>query len=525
MDIEQSYKSFVNIEHRKQFGQFYTHANISDFMIKWVLEKNPKSLYDPAFGMGAFFFASERFGFKGKFIGSEIDEKSYNFFKRKISSNRLNLINEDYFSSWGKKYDSIICNPPYFKFQNFLNKDFVLSHLAALVGEKISGYINVASAFLLKSIFELNEGGRLAYIMPFEFLNTGYGVLIKKVLLSNGKIHNIIQVLDESDVFSEVTTTVCIIQFEKTKETSNCISFSMAHNITNINNPVINSYKIDDINPKVKWLSYFRNRKSLPEISDDFVPLSEYGNFKRGIATGANEFFTLNKSKIKKIGLNDNEYRYCITKSNQIKSSFFTDDDLFNLENNDVPVFIFSPSIPTIQEHGKWIQPNLFFDNEKCGLSVCAQKYIQEGERNGYDKRYLTRGRKVWYSLEKRNPAPILFSVFSRGEYKIIRNKTSALYLTCYHGFVPSSDSIQYIDKLFIFLKSKIGKKMIAMNERKYGNNLNKFEPNDLNDIKVPQKRKLDLLSDFSVKREMNNLLVMGRISDFGNQEIENIFH
>ena len=79
---------------------------------------------------------------------------------------------------------------------------------------RLSGYTNIASAFLLKSLSELSSAGRLAYIMPLEFLNTGYGKLVKARLIQGGHLVAIISLDCEKDVFPDVITSVGIVLYD-----------------------------------------------------------------------------------------------------------------------------------------------------------------------------------------------------------------------------------------------------------------------------------------------------------------------
>ncbi|MBP5200967.1 MAG: N-6 DNA methylase [Schwartzia sp.] len=466
--LEHAYYSSTDMRHIKSYGQFYTLDKVADFMTDWILQDNASCIYDPAFGMGAFYFSSKSNGFEGKFIANEYDVNSYNFFVKNCIFDDLTLRNVDYFSQWGQteKYDAIICNPPYLRFQNISNRHEIISNLSAMIREKLSGYTNMASAFLIKSIFELNEGGRLAYIMPSEFLNAGYGKQIKEYMLKHGSIENIIQINDEKGAFDSVITTVCIIFFIKNKKSSS-VCFSKIKSIENMDYEKCSSIQISDLKVNEKWQIHFENIEMSPRKG--FVPLSYYGKFKRGIATGVNEFFALTKQEIDELGLLDTEYLPCIIKSNQIKGAFFERDVLNDIIQKDEKAFIL----------------NLPKNREK--LSKGANAYVQYGESCGYDERYLTRHRMPWFSIEKRTPSPLLFGVFSRDRFKIIRNRTNAVNLTCYHGFQfhkPSFNCV--IDKLFVYLKSNLAKEMINQHKRIYGKNLTKFEPNDLSNILVP---------------------------------------
>lgn len=491
----------VTMNHIKKFGQIYTNSNVAKFMVDWLMSKNPSEIFDPAFGMGEFYYQSLKSKFKGKFKAKEIDVKSYNFFLKHSNTKQLSLLNEDYFNIWSNNYECIVCNPPYLKFQNIENRDYIFSCLKNYLGIKVSGYTNMASAFLLKSIYELNFNGCLAYIMPSEFLNSGYGKIVKQYLLDNGSIENIIQIQDEQGAFNSVITTVCIILFVKNK-CNNTIKFSKITNVSKISVELVNEISIKNITANEKWQKYFEPLIDFRHTG--FIPLSSYGKFKRGIATGANEFFILDANSVKKHNFDKSEVTLCVTRSNQIKHSIFNDNMLEKLIYDNENIYILDVS------------------DKKELLSSFVQQYIQMGENAGYNQRYLTKTRPIWYALEKRNPSPILFGVFSRGEIKIIRNYTKAVNLTCYHGFEPKDFvTNDIIDKLFLYLKSNVAKESFNINKRVYGNNLTKFEPNDISKTLVPNIEQLSKISSEFTKEQIQYVLKYDKLS----MECEELFY
>lgn len=499
------YYQAVNKSHIKKYCQIYTNTKIADFMIDWLMKSSPTCIYDPAFGMGAFYYAAKKKGFNGIFRGSEIDTISFNYFHLHVKkTKKLLVLNEDYFDTWSKNsFPCIVCNPPYSKFQNISNRKIIFQKLQTLLGIKISGFTNLASAFLMKAVYELADNGRLAFLMPSEFLNTGYGEKVKEYLLNNGSIDNIIQIEDEKGSFNSVTTTVCIVLFIKNKSKQS-ITFSKINDISNIKVVFCNTIKLQDISIKEKWQKYFEKEKHIISNSN-FVPLSFYGKFVRGIATGANEFFILNSQNIKKYKLSNDEVSICITKSNQIKTSILDNQTIVDKINKNDNIFIL----------------NL---NNKTNLSQQVKTYIEYGELQGYHQRYLTKNRKPWYLIENRNPSPILFGVFTREKLKIIRNYTNAKNLTCFHGFnLKQNFASDIIDKLFIYLKSKRAENTLISNRRIYGNNLTKFEPNDLNSMLVPTLSMFNKFEQRFVKREMKHILLHNCLSEEGNKYIDTL--
>lgn len=137
------------------------------------------------------------------------------------------------------------------------------------------------------------------------------------------------------------------------------------------------------------------------------------------------------------------------------------------------------------------------------------------GENLGYDRRYITRRRRPWYGLERREPFPILVGVFSRGGYKIARNETQALNLTCFHGFRPNAMGARYVDSLFLYLSSAVGRKIVSLSARMYGDSLSKFEPNDLNAALAPSPRTLEDLPPERVAEALERMRDTGAVAEY----------
>lgn len=159
---------------KKELGQFYTDEMIAGIMVDWVIENNPDNILDPAVGSGVFMEVLEKRKKNIDKFGCEIDPNVIkDFFQKKIKSNVLigDYLRQDY----SFKFDAIICNPPYNRFQNIPCRTQYLADFEKKYKIKLSGYSNLYMYFLIKSINELSENGRCCYIVPYEFLNTGYG--------------------------------------------------------------------------------------------------------------------------------------------------------------------------------------------------------------------------------------------------------------------------------------------------------------------------------------------------------------
>ena len=72
--------------------------------------------------------------------------------------------------------------------------------------------------------------------------------------------------------------------------------------------------------------------------------------------------------------------------------------------------------------------------------------------------------------------------------------------LTSFHCFYPNMFGELRVNALFLYLFSDIGHRILASSIRKYGNNLDKFEPNDLNEAIVPSEAFLDSIPSAKIE-------------------------
>ena len=458
MTLEQKYISSTSLDHRKKYAQFFTPEKIAEFMCQWVLQGKQKThVLEPAYGLGIF----SRILTQNTTLPVDAYEIDGQIFASAVVAcpNGVNLRNEDYFASdWNAKYDAIICNPPYLKFHDYNNATYipdVNSHL----GTKLNGFTNLYTLFLLKSIAQLQEGGRLAYIIPSEFLNSDYGVEVKRALIESNTLHHIIVIDFTECAFDDALTTACILLCERTTG-SISVRFSLVNNLEELNTCLSEyvEYNTSELDVNIKWKSYYEEGNSCKYIH--LVPFSKFAKVSRGIATGANDFFTFKPSKANDYDIPEECLMPCICKAVDAPQTFFTQNEFIKLVNGDKTVYLFNGSTAP--------------DNKS------VLRYIHLGEESGINKRYLTASRSPWYAVENRPPAPIWVSVFNRSGLRFIRNEANIYNLTTFHCVYPKNTGVD-VEVLFAYLITDVAKEIFLDNSRQYGNGLVKFEPNDLN--------------------------------------------
>lgn len=471
MMTEKEYAGVVGLEHRKRFAQFFTPEVIADFMARWVLGGRKKAdVLEPAFGLGAFSRSLFKQNPKVRVVGYEADATIYNYAAENVAQagSDVLLYNEDYLrASWEDKYDGIICNPPYLKFHDYDNASLV-PLVNGQLGIRLNGFTNLYTLFLLKSISQLRDGGRMAYIVPSEFLNSDYGVEVKRALLRSGVLRHVVVVDFTQCAFDDALTTACILLCHKGGSLSE-VRFSHVSDVGQLQASLADysAWAADQLKPETKWKQYYEGA-----CSADYrhlVPFSTFAKVSRGIATGANDYFTFRESKKELYGIPERCLMRCVCHSTDVHGLFFTDDDFQRLSHSDKVVYLFNGRADVEDEH--------------------VREYISLGEETGADKRYLTASRKPWYAIENRKPSPIWVSVFNRKGLRFVRNIAGVSNLTTFHCVYDAG--VVDIDVLFGYLVTNVAKEIFMDNSRQYGNGLVKFEPNDLNKGKAVDLRLL----------------------------------
>ncbi|HEY5534143.1 MAG TPA: DNA methyltransferase [Ignavibacteria bacterium] len=111
-------------------------------------------------------------------------------------------------------FDAIVGNPPYVNIENLddITKNYYFNNYNTCVGRT-----DIYIVFIEKALKLLNKNGLLSYIIPFAFTNQVYGTLLRKYIIQNYKINEIV---DTSDyfIFDSANVKNIIISIEKLKK-------------------------------------------------------------------------------------------------------------------------------------------------------------------------------------------------------------------------------------------------------------------------------------------------------------------
>lgn len=175
----------------KNLGQVFTPKQIVKTLIS--LRKNFGTCLEPSCGNGAILRHIENC------IGIEIDTDYKND----------NILNIDFFDySISNKFDTIIGNPPFVKFQN------IETNTKNIINSDLLNSANLYMYFIEKCIYHLSEFGELIFIVPREFLKATSCKKLNQFIYDNGTITDYID-FGDNILFKGYSPNCVIFRFQK----------------------------------------------------------------------------------------------------------------------------------------------------------------------------------------------------------------------------------------------------------------------------------------------------------------------
>lgn len=457
-------------EQRYEIGQFFTPAPIAELMADAVREIEPETVLDPGVGGGVLLRAV---GEGPRLFGLDIDAVAAKLAAASMSGEH-EILAGDFLDAkrWPlseASFDAVIANPPYVRHHNLSTEHKLLArHYSARFGFKVSSLSGSYVYFFLEALLRLNDGGRLAFITPTEFLDVRYGQAVKEALLDHCEIDEIVVMEMDELAFEGVLTTSAITI--ATRHRSPSRRFRLVEG--KLNGSIEKGREIQlaaEIAPaKLPWTPLLPSRaeRIAPLLQGRTARLGDYCKVRRGIATGDNSFFVMTRAEVERW---------------EIEQRFL------------VPVVLGSKDLPQqgsldADFHASRIAEGarglLFFchDQIEALRGTNALRYIEHGLELGLHKRFNCRARTPWYGVEPVPPADFFATYMSRSRARIVRNlagarcMTSLLNVWARPGVDPESLRQSLEDSTNAQLLREFG--------RTYGGGLAKIEPGDL--VRLP---------------------------------------
>jgi hypothetical protein len=190
-------------------------------IVKQAVSKCVKNLANWTGGSESFSVINNNVGFGNSLIGFCGDDSTPKQpdlkFKQMLESTGLEITDKELKKSnpfhWDENFpeimkgeergfDIIIGNPPYGNILSFTEREIIGKIYPYCVGGSRSGTWNSAAHFVVRAQMLLRKGGQLGFLLPNSILRVGQFSKIRKFLLNNMTLHEIV---DEGSPFPDVT--------------------------------------------------------------------------------------------------------------------------------------------------------------------------------------------------------------------------------------------------------------------------------------------------------------------------------
>lgn len=470
-------------------GQYFTPANIAEYMANEVVSATPSScsVLDPCIGENIFFSFLD---FNSMNLqGVEIDEtliknETHTFFNK---PNRNLIVGDFIDQKFDQKFDAVIMNPPYTRQEKIsLATKKKLQTINGTAGIKLSAKANLYVYFLLKGLLLLKNNGLLVAITYDSWLYSSFGANFKRYLVDN---HNLEQIIHfKNDAFNgvDVGATILVIQkggttnFTKYAEYESANNFSLSSMATKTTGRIIRQGKnfsieeasADDPIYTQGFIVGARNKASVFHslTPDDLLNLNDSTLSKHSIKFPSSHFVTLDTLSDRLLwrGTSSPANKYFLFKHNKEGLSPIlkkTPQDTYSMILKDaVYALAVSPENITSEIHEQ--------------LEQIKQELLETGSDSLKEK---IKNDPYWYKFPLKPGGEILFNYYFRNNPRFILNEDNIATMGNYYNI--SCPSTMY--ETLALLNSSLTRCALLRYSKSQGRGLRKIQLYKFNQIPV----------------------------------------
>jgi len=467
---------------RKARGAFFTPDELARFIAEWAIRTPDDRVFEPSAGDAAFLVRAVgrlrglagRPDWRPTVDGVEIHPDSALAGGRRVrdSGGEPRIAQDDFFLVHpDPRYDCVIGNPPFIRFQDFTGPARDRARQAAQrAGVALTALASSWAAFTVHSAMFLTRGGRLGLVLPAELLSVNYAAPVRRFLLDH--FSTVELVLFDERVFPEAEADVVLlladgyragpaeqVVIRRARDAADLASANRGNAWT----PVDRSGK---------WTGGLVAPGAEDCIrsllgTDRFGPLQTWGDTTLGIVTGNNGYFTLSRRQVRRLGLRPDELlTLSPAGSSHLRGLEFDDETLARLGREGKAVHLFHPG---------------------SRPSTAAERYIADGYQAGVADAYKCRVRKVWYQVPIVPPADLLLTCMNADTPRLTTNSARAHHLNSVHG-VYLRPAVAEIGRELLPLASLNSVTLLHAEivGRSYGGGILKMEPREADGWAVP---------------------------------------
>ncbi|MBE7468254.1 MAG: class I SAM-dependent methyltransferase [Anaerolineae bacterium] len=487
---------------RKLRGGYYTPLELACFLIKWGLRDDTMRILEPSCGDGNFIMALLQRLHDPAFpksllptiVAVELDPTELGKARARaeqFSKNgaALEWISQDFFAAYpylqqNDKFNLIVGNPPFIRFQYFDDdsRNQAFGYLKQ-AGYKPTKLANAWVAFAQLSIELLQEGGRLAMVVPAELLQVKYAHELRDRLAT--QFEHIVIVGFKHLVFPEIQQEVVLLLAEGKREKNHLtsdihtIEFLDGEELLHLDSltDAVSHVPAKHSRAGMKWTSLFLDEAAFAALDEaetavGLTPLGQLAEVDVGIVTGRNSFFILTEAQKEEFQV-ESLTAPIIGRTAALKTTNFNQEDFC---------------------HYKKQYPSFLLDLNSVAFEALPQavkNYLNFGEQENIHRGYKCRIRRRWFDVPSIYvPDAFLFRQIHRYPLLVV-NKAQVASTDTIHrvrvksGITPDLLAATFFNSLTLAWAEVCG--------RSYGGGVLELEPGEAEELPIPYHHSIEI--------------------------------
>jgi hypothetical protein len=473
---------------RNRLGQFATPPGLALEIARYVWQLwQPRAdavrFLDPALGTGAFYaalrqvFPSDRIEAAS---GIELDPVFADTASAVWQGSGLRVALGEFTKQElprkSERYNLVLANPPYVRHHHIGRdeKRVLQRAVANRLGIAVSGLAGLYCYFLLLSDAWLAEGGLSAWLIPSEFMDVNYGRAVKRYLTEHVKLLQIHRFCPSDVQFSDALVSSAVVIFEKSLPPPRHL-VRLTRGGTLLAPHAEQLVSLPTLRRSRKWTLFPETGTREAASGHNEIKLGDLFTIRRGLATGANDFFIRPRQEVATWGVPDAFVKPILPSPRRLRKQIVAAEP---------------DGYPRLEEVLCLIDCD-YPEEELRTRHPEFWSYLQSGKECGIDKGYLASRRSPWYKQEKRKPAPFLCTYMGRASkgrkpFRFLWNQSRALASNLYLMLYPKGplqEALRADPGLFPAVFSaleQVDSSAFLQEGRVYGGALYKMEPKEL---------------------------------------------
>lgn len=474
------YEASISAANRRRLGTVFTPKLLVDYMVEQAakeLKGPPACVIDPGAGVGAFTLAAARRWPRARVVAVDVNVVTLGLLAARLAFEadhpecskdvaQIDLVHQDYLDALPAFFDEgapgpvlALGNPPYTRVQEL--PDGMRKKAVALSGDILkSGHANLAVIFQAATLTCMRKDDISCMVLPGSLAYTHASQGLRRNLWNSRRAVSVSRTRATTRAFAgrSVQAAVLLIGAERKKRSPmNIARVEISGGALNTVEEWKQSRSGQELN---NWFWIPGSQHHARE--DNVLYLSDVAVVRRGIATGANEFF------------------------------FLTD-----AEASKMPKDVIVAAVPSLRGFSgetldEAAHKNMGGESARRWLLSVPQDYLLSGALavriREYEPevkgRHLPSKRRLWYSIVEFSRPQILIAPLSKSRFRVVLNEIEAVPSNNLFGISMRNGGSPV--RLAHWLRSDDGQVELRRISRRYHGGSFKLEPGSLAALRLP---------------------------------------